>query len=59
MPENPTYRSLESLLAKKGGELVVDVVKNFDERKVCRGLQSLQYVILAVLMRFTAKTCTN
>lgn len=34
MPENPTYRSLEALLANKGGELVVDVVNNFDERKV-------------------------
>lgn len=34
MPENATYRSLEALLAKKGGELVVDVVNNFDERKV-------------------------
>ncbi|KAF8927112.1 hypothetical protein BGZ52_004836 [Haplosporangium bisporale] len=33
MPENPTYRSLEALLANKGGELVVDVVNNFDERK--------------------------
>ncbi|KAF9328072.1 hypothetical protein BG006_008675 [Podila minutissima] len=33
MPENATYRSLEALLAKKGGELVVDVVNNFDERK--------------------------
>ncbi|KAF9430883.1 hypothetical protein BGZ94_002724 [Podila epigama] len=33
MPANPTYRSLEALLAKKGGELVVDVVNNFEERK--------------------------
>ncbi|KAG0019013.1 hypothetical protein BGZ81_009964 [Podila clonocystis] len=33
MPENSTYRSLEALLAKKGGELVVDVVNNFDERR--------------------------
>ncbi|KAG0043442.1 hypothetical protein BGZ83_011407, partial [Gryganskiella cystojenkinii] len=33
MPENSTYKSLEALLAKKGGELVVDVVNNFDERR--------------------------
>ncbi|KAF9580322.1 hypothetical protein BGW38_003075, partial [Lunasporangiospora selenospora] len=35
VPQNPlpTYKSLEALLAKKGGELVVDVVCNFDERK--------------------------
>ncbi|KAF8939756.1 hypothetical protein BGZ58_008844 [Dissophora ornata] len=33
MPENPTYRSLESLLAKKGGELVVDVINHYDERR--------------------------
>ncbi|KAF9899272.1 hypothetical protein EC991_009215, partial [Linnemannia zychae] len=33
LPENPTYRSLESLLAKKGGELVVDVINNYDERR--------------------------
>ncbi len=34
MPENSTYRSLESLLAKKGGQLVVDVINNYDERRV-------------------------
>ncbi|KAG0216821.1 hypothetical protein BGX33_012041 [Mortierella sp. NVP41] len=33
LPENSTYRSLESLLAKKGGELVVDVINNYDERR--------------------------
>ncbi|KAG0326913.1 hypothetical protein BGZ99_008822 [Dissophora globulifera] len=33
MPENATYRSLESLLSKKGGEMVVDVINNYDERR--------------------------
>lgn len=33
MPDSPTYRSLESLLAKKGGELLVDVIANYDERR--------------------------
>ncbi|KAI1319025.1 hypothetical protein EDD11_005223 [Mortierella claussenii] len=33
MPENPTYKSLESLLAKKGGELLIDVINNYDERR--------------------------
>ncbi|KAF9355225.1 hypothetical protein BGX34_010587 [Mortierella sp. NVP85] len=33
MPDNPTYRTLESLLATKGGELLVDVIKNYDERR--------------------------
>ncbi|KAF9986593.1 hypothetical protein BGZ65_007021 [Modicella reniformis] len=33
MPEHSTYRSLESLLAKKGGELIVDVINNYDERR--------------------------
>ncbi|KAF9963796.1 hypothetical protein BGZ70_007174 [Mortierella alpina] len=33
MPENSTYRSLESLLAKKGGQLIVDVINNYDERR--------------------------
>jgi len=36
MPDNPTYRTLELLLATKGGELVVDVIKNYDERRVRR-----------------------
>ncbi|KAF8945464.1 hypothetical protein BGZ47_002611 [Haplosporangium gracile] len=33
LPENSTYRSLEALLAKKGGELVVDVINNYDQRR--------------------------
>ncbi|KAF9195443.1 hypothetical protein BGZ51_000017 [Haplosporangium sp. Z 767] len=33
MPENVDYRSLESLLAKKGGELIVDVINNYDDRR--------------------------
>ncbi|KAF9896621.1 hypothetical protein BX616_007096 [Lobosporangium transversale] len=33
MPDKPTYKSLELLLAKKGGELVVDVINNYDERR--------------------------
>ncbi|KAG0252768.1 hypothetical protein DFQ27_007869 [Actinomortierella ambigua] len=33
MPHRPTYHSLEGLLAKKGAELLVDVINNYDERR--------------------------
>ncbi|KAF9358418.1 hypothetical protein BGX26_001820 [Mortierella sp. AD094] len=33
MPDSPTYRTLEALLANKGGELIVDVINNYDDRR--------------------------